>query len=140
MKTVQALIVGGSILMVLTACSTSNDSTQTSQDSIQVEGIAATGYAMVAAELQIRSASGDVLYSGQTNLQGEYSANLAKDTSLYPLQIQVQQGEYLFRHILVLSGGEGSANCRPFKSDYGNGKPTNPVASTRFKKSQKRVL
>lgn len=109
MKTLQTLIVSGSILMGLTACSTTNDTTQASQETILIEGVAATGYAMVDAEIKIRSASGDEIYTGQTNAQGEYSASLAKDTSLYPLQIQVQQGENLFRHILVLSGAEDSA-------------------------------
>lgn len=77
----------------------SNSPSGQKQSSVTLRGVAATGYAIVNAKIEISSQNGEVLYTGTTNDSGAYSAEIGADSMDFPLLVTVIQDSNEFSNI-----------------------------------------
>lgn len=110
MKSLKSILIGSAFTALLFAgCSTSNDDLNASGESLTVEGIAATGWAITGATITITDAEGEVLFTGTTDALGAYLADIDQASIDLPLSVVVTKDTLHFEAIIPALPGSDSA-------------------------------
>lgn len=110
MKSLKSILIGSAFTALLFAgCSTSNDDLNASGESLTVEGIAATGWAITGATITITDAEGEVLFTGTTDALGAYLAEVDQASIDLPLSVVVTKDTLHFEAIIPALPGSDSA-------------------------------
>jgi hypothetical protein len=101
MNALKIVVATAALGLIFAGCASDQEGTKASTETLQVEGIAATGYALVGAVVTITDVNGEVLFSGSTNELGSYLAEVDRAAIDMPLSIQVSKGDEQFENIVV---------------------------------------
>jgi hypothetical protein len=85
------------------------DNTQNTKTLWKVQGVAATGYALVDAEIVVVDADEEELYTGTTDAEGNYEAQWEAEEVNEPIAIRVRSGEWTLEALLLEVGASATA-------------------------------
>jgi hypothetical protein len=93
MKTYIKNILVVSMSMAFFNCSEIGNQVETSaNEMLKIQGVAATGYALTEADVELFNEDGDLVYKGKTSEKGEYLAEIKGENAEKVLRIRVEKG------------------------------------------------
>lgn len=100
MNVQKSIAVVAALSFALIGCSGQADDQSSAKNSVTLRGVAATGYAMARAKIEIKGQNGEVLYTGTTNDSGKYDAEIGTEDVDFPLLVTVSQDSNEFSNIV----------------------------------------